>query len=75
MYRNNIKVKNGEIACQKVCKQNVGMGLWQYVDLCFHALSLRCLHIFWYGIPTYFYIYDVIYFLVSNKLSACNIIL
>ena len=29
------------------------MGLCQYVDLCFHALSLPCLHTFWHAIPTF----------------------
>ena len=31
------------------------MGLCQYVDLCFHALSLPCLHTFWHAIPTSFF--------------------
>ena len=29
----------------------------QYVDLCFHALSLPCLPTFWHAIPTSFYIF------------------
>ena len=41
------------------------MGLCQYVDLCFHASSLPCLHTFWHAIPTSFYIFNVFYFLVS----------
>ena len=28
-------------------EKDIGMGLGQYVDLCFHALSLPCLHTFW----------------------------
>ena len=39
-----------------------GMGLCLYVDLCFHASSLPCLHTFWHAIPTSFYI---LYFLVA----------
>ena len=30
------------------------MGFCQYVDLCFHASSLPCLHAFWHAIPTPF---------------------
>ena len=41
------------------------MGICQYVDLCFHASSLPCLHTFWHAIPTSFYIFNVFYFLVS----------
>ena len=41
------------------CEKDVGMGLCQYVDLCFHALSLPCLHTFWHVIPTSFYIFNV----------------
>ena len=40
------------------------MGLCLYVDLCFHASSLPCLHTFWHAIPTSFYIFNVFYFLV-----------
>ena len=40
-------------------KGDVGMGLCQYVDLCFHALSLPCLHTFWHAVPTSFYIFNV----------------
>ena len=36
-------------------KQDVGMGLCQYVDLGFHALSLPCFHTFWHAIPTSFF--------------------
>ena len=36
------------------------MGLCQYVDLCFHASSLPCLHTFWHAIPTSFYIFNVL---------------
>ena len=32
-------------------------------DLCFHGLSLPCLHTFWHAIPAPFYIFDVFYFL------------
>ena len=39
------------------------MGLCQYVDLCFHASSLPCLHTFWHAIPTSFYIFNVFFFL------------
>ena len=38
------------------------MGLCQYVDLCFHASSLPCLHTFWHAIPTSFYIFNVFYY-------------
>ena len=38
------------------CEKDVGMGLSQYVDLCFHALSQPCLHTFWHAFPTSFYI-------------------
>ena len=34
-----------------------------YVDLCFHASSLPCLHTFWHAIPTSFYIFNVFIFL------------
>ena len=37
------------------------MGLCQYVDLCFHASSLPCLHTFWHAIPTSFYIFNVFF--------------
>ena len=37
----------------------VGMGLCQYIDLCFHASSLPCLHTFCHAIPTSFYIFLV----------------
>ena len=33
------------------------MGLYQYVDLCFHASSLPCLYTLWHAIPTSFYIF------------------
>ena len=29
-----------------LCEKDVGMGLCQYIDLCFHASSLACLHTF-----------------------------
>ena len=45
------------------------MGLCLYVDLCFHASSLPCLHTFWHAIPTSFYIFNVFYFLVTNGLG------
>ena len=35
------------------------MGVYQYVDLCFHASSLPCLHTFWHAIPTSFYVFNV----------------
>ena len=38
------------------------MGLCHYVDLCFHASSLHCLHTFWHSIPTSFYIFNVFFF-------------
>ena len=44
------------------CEKDVGMGLCQYVDLCFHASSLPCLHTFWHAIPTSFYIFNVFLF-------------
>ena len=34
-----------------------------YIDLCFHASSLPCLHTFWHAIPTSFYIFNVFIFL------------
>ena len=40
------------------------MWLCQYVDLCFHASSLPCLHTFWHAIPTSFYIFNVFYFFI-----------
>ena len=46
---------------QLQCEKDVGMGLCQYVDLCFHALSLPCLHTFWHAIPTSFYIFNVFF--------------
>ena len=50
--------------CEKPVKRNqrekgVGMGLCQYVDPCFYALSLPCSHTFWHAIPTSFYIFNV----------------
>ena len=39
----------------------IEMGFCQYIDFCFHASSLPCLHTFWHAIPKSFYI---IYFLV-----------
>ena len=41
------------------------MGLCQYVDLGFRALSLPCLHTFWHAIPTSFYIFNVFFFFKS----------
>jgi len=52
------------------CEKDVGMGLCQYIDLCFHASSLPCLHVFWHAIPTSFYIFNVFYFLVCNGLTT-----
>ena len=46
-----------------LCEKDVGMGLCQYIDLCFHASSLPCLHTFWHAIPTSFYIFNVFIFL------------
>ena len=40
--------------CLTVVWKNVGMRLCQYVALCFHALSLPCLHTFGHTIPTSF---------------------
>ena len=48
------------------------MGLCQYVDLCFHASSLPCLHTFWHAIPTSFYIFNVFYFLVYIYIHVSN---
>ena len=39
-------------------------GLYQYVDLCFHASSLPCSQTFWHAIPTSFYIF-IAFFLFS----------
>ena len=41
------------------------MGLCQYIDLCFHASSLPCLHTFWHAIPTSFT------FLMFSVLFSC----
>ena len=41
------------------------MGLCQYVDLCFHALSLPCLPTFWHAIPTSFYIFNVLSLVIN----------
>ena len=38
------------------------MGLCLYVDLCFHASSLPCLHTFWHAIHTSFYIFNAFLF-------------
>ena len=35
-----------------VWKTDGGVELCQYIDLCFHASSLPCLHTFWHAIPT-----------------------
>ena len=35
------------------------MGLCQYVDLCFHALFLPCLHTFWHTIPTFVMVFFI----------------
>ena len=43
--------------CLTVVK-DVGMGLCQYVDLCFHASSLPSLHTFWHAIPTSFFFFQ-----------------
>ena len=49
------------------------MGLCQYVDLCFHALSLPCLHTSWHVIPTSFYIlFFKSYFLYNLDVDAYN---
>ena len=40
-----------------------GMRICQYVDLCFHASPLPCLHTFWHVIPTSFYIFIIFLFL------------
>ena len=46
-------------------------GALYYVDLCFHASSLHCLHTFWHAIPTSFYIF---YFLVQHEIPLiCKI--
>ena len=44
------------------------MWLCQYVDLCFHAPSLPCLHTLWHAIPTFlmfYFVFCFFYFLVS----------
>ena len=48
-------------------EKDVGTGLCQYVELCFHASSLPCLHTFWHAIPTSFYIFKVYYFLAYQQ--------
>ena len=57
-------------------KKDVGMELCQYVDLCFHALSLSCSHTFWHAIPTSFYIFNVFLNLVlyGIQYSLVNIV-
>ena len=42
------------------------MGLCQYVYLCFHALSLPCLHTCWHAIPTSFYIFSSLVIITSR---------
>ena len=39
------------------CEKDVGMGLWQHVNFCFHALILPRLHTSWHSILTSFYIF------------------
>ena len=51
--------------CPIVVWKDVGMGVCQYVDLCFLPSSLPCLHTFWHAIPTSFYISNVSNFRVS----------
>ena len=53
------------------CEKDVGMGLCQYVDLCFHASSLPCLHTFWHDIPTFLMFFFYSYFLVDNYVYVC----
>ena len=53
-----------------VRKRCIGMELCQYIDLCFHASSLPCLHTFWHAIPTSFYVFNVFYFLVIYVIIA-----
>ena len=45
------------------------MGLCQYVDLCFHASSLPCLHTFCHAIPTSFYMFFIYLFLGVNLMQ------
>ena len=45
----------------------------RYVDLCFHASSLPCLHTFWHAIPTAFYISNL-YFVDVNLTKFKNIL-
>ena len=44
------------------------MKLCQYVDLCFHASSLPCLHTYWHATPTSFY-----NFLYSSTLMLISV--
>ena len=49
------------------------MELCQCVDLCFHALSLPCLHAFWHAIPTSFYIFKSCYNIICyDSLAVCH---
>ena len=50
----------------------VGMGLCHYIDLCFHASSLPCLHTFWHAIPTSFWIimFFIFLFIISPQVAA-----
>ena len=51
--------------CYPVLK-DVEIGFCLYVDLCFHASSLPCLHTFWHAIPTYYY------FLIGKRTKTCT---
>ena len=52
--------------CLNVVWKRCRMGLCLYVDLCFHASSLLCLHDFWHAIPTSFYIFMFIFIIYRN---------
>jgi len=51
--------------CMHVVGKRCRDGACLYVDLCFHASSLPCLHTFWHAIPTSFYFLNVLYFLAA----------
>ena len=46
------------------------MVLCQYVDLCFHASSLPCLHTFWHPFPTSFFIFKIVLSVFYSKCGS-----
>ena len=64
LFSGHILLSRGLFASGE-CEKDVGMGLWQHVNFCFHALILPCLHTFWDASPTSFYIFNAFLSLVS----------